>query len=805
MGKDKDIGAINTSCYVQVLGVGSDTGCAVPSALLFFDRQRYLFNVGEGFQRFCVEHRVKLAKINNVLTTRVTTEATGGLPGMLLTMADTTAGGLLTGHVGMTIHGPPGLHTLVNAFRTFVNVRDMGLKVMEFGRREGAGAVGIISRPVVKNDAVSITPIIIRTAQDKSGGRDSNDSGANGEQHTAKRQKIDDAAPGMSLPQAGMDIPSTATESAAACYVCELPDIPGKFLPHKAASLGVPRGPLYGQLARGQEVTAVNGKLVRPEDVMEAATPGPVVLILDCPSEGFISALADAENGVGKWAADAEAGGKVACIVHLTPRAVLHLPAYKAFIKSFGEGPQHILVAESEGSKIPIMKKSAALQVKLNALDSDVFSLPPEADSSSTPAPAPAAAAEKAHALPANSVVGTNMLRYYLRPVAKRGFNSEECDDVLDAEAIRAELKKEKPQALLEAERAFQIKKSPATTETDVPAAVSQARDDTFAVTFLGTGAAIPSKYRNVTGLLYDRPSHNGGKGASMLADCGEGSLGQLHRRFGVQGAQDILRRLSLVWISHIHADHHVGLPALLAARTRLLGPECPPVLVIGPRPLRRALGSYAALEPMRFRFVEAAHTTEEANATAAAGTMNEDNEPAVPVDVQAAIEEAKKSFGLSKLESVRVVHCAHSFGLVIESDDAVPFKIVFSGDTRPCDALVKAAKDATMLIHEATFDDSMLEEAIGKKHCTTKEAVEAGAAAGVYRTLLTHFSQRYPKVPVIDENFVHHVAIAFDLMTVRLTDLPHLPALVPAVKVLFDEEEEEEVGEEAEPEPQMF
>lgn len=68
-------------CVLQVLGVGSDTGTSVPSVLLFFDRQRYLFNVGEGFQRFCVEHRIKLAKVSSVLTTRTTTEATGGLPG----------------------------------------------------------------------------------------------------------------------------------------------------------------------------------------------------------------------------------------------------------------------------------------------------------------------------------------------------------------------------------------------------------------------------------------------------------------------------------------------------------------------------------------------------------------------------------------------------------------------------------------------------------------------------------------------------------------------------------------------------
>lgn len=49
--------------------------------------------------------------------------------GMLLTMADTSCGGLLAGHAGMTVYGPPGLNTLVNAFRTFVNVKDIGLQV----------------------------------------------------------------------------------------------------------------------------------------------------------------------------------------------------------------------------------------------------------------------------------------------------------------------------------------------------------------------------------------------------------------------------------------------------------------------------------------------------------------------------------------------------------------------------------------------------------------------------------------------------------------------------------------------------
>ena len=66
---------------LQILGLGTDTGDTTPSVLLFFDHLRFLFNVGEGFQRFCVQHRIKLAKTSGIFVTRTTTEAAGGLPG----------------------------------------------------------------------------------------------------------------------------------------------------------------------------------------------------------------------------------------------------------------------------------------------------------------------------------------------------------------------------------------------------------------------------------------------------------------------------------------------------------------------------------------------------------------------------------------------------------------------------------------------------------------------------------------------------------------------------------------------------
>ena len=49
--------------------------------------------------------------------------------------------------------------------------------------------------------------------------------------------------------------------------------------------------------------------------------------------------------------------------------------------------------------------------------------------------------------------------------------------------------------------------------------------------------------------------------------------------------------------------------------------------------------------------------------------------------------------------------------------------------------------------------------EALAKRHSLTREAVATGAKAGAYRTLLTHFSQRYPRIPVIDASYTGSTA----------------------------------------------
>lgn len=77
-------------------------------------------------------------------------------------------------------------------------------------------------------------------------------------------------------------------------------------------------------------------------------------------------------------------------------------------------------------------------------------------------------------------------------------------------------------------------------------------------------------------------------------------------------------------------------------------------------------------------------------------------------------------------------------------------FKFSYSGDCRPSAAFADIGKDSTVLLHEATFDDELQGDALAKKHSTTSEALGVGMAMGARRVILTHFSQRYAKIPVM-------------------------------------------------------
>jgi len=145
-------------------------------------------------------------------------------------------------------------------------------------------------------------------------------------------------------------------------------------------------------------------------------------------------------------------------------------------------------------------------------------------------------------------------------------------------------------------------------------------------------------------------------------------------------------------------------------------------------------------------------------------------------------------------LREVRAVHVNHTrmaCGYVLV-DEKNGRKLVFSGDTRPCDLLVSEGEGADLLIHEATFEDGMEEDAFYKKHSTMGEAVSIAKRMGAKHIILTHFSSRYSKSPPPMPDYLieaGNISLASDFMVAKFNDLEHLPKLLPLYKQLYSKE----------------
>jgi ribonuclease Z len=104
---------------------------------------------------------------------------------------------------------------------------------------------------------------------------------------------------------------------------------------------------------------------------------------------------------------------------------------------------------------------------------------------------------------------------------------------------------------------------------------------------------------------------------------------------------------------------------------------------------------------------------------------------------------------GLSDIQAAQVKHChgARATSLTLSTG----FKVSYSGDCRPSKVFSHIGKGSTVCIHEATFDDELQGDAEAKNHSTTSEALTVAQDMGAKACVLTHFSQRYQKVPVLE------------------------------------------------------
>jgi hypothetical protein len=231
---------------IEVRVLSSGTWDAPPMLLLTCERMDtygYLINAGEGLQRFCVEHKMRLVnKLQRVLFTRMTWDATGGVPGLLLTMAD-------GGHAGtVKLHGPARLPQLVSSFRRFVVQHAMPQLVSETPEDwpdaigQTFGESGIRATPVLLNpgamgaemgafgeSGIRATPVLLNPGAEAMGaemgagspprGKPAEDAedatGVRADEPAAKRRRLEGDGCG-SVVSAAASVVAAASPAAAA-------------------------------------------------------------------------------------------------------------------------------------------------------------------------------------------------------------------------------------------------------------------------------------------------------------------------------------------------------------------------------------------------------------------------------------------------------------------------------------------------------------------------------------------------------------------------------------------------------------
>ncbi len=271
-----------------------------------------------------------------------------------------------------------------------------------------------------------------------------------------------------------------------------------------------------------------------------------------------------------------------------------------------------------------------------------------------------------------------------------------------------------------------------------------------LSVRFLGTSASRPTVERNVTAISIVR------EGETLLFDCGEGTQRQM-MRYGTSFA------LSDVFFTHMHADHMLGIIGLL--RTLALQGRTDVMRLWGPRGSATLLKSAIALgtdkQPFPLEINEIAPDTpiQRKGYSIVPYAVDHKDKPALGY---ALVEEIRLGrFNPAKATEMGIpegpawgkLHRGQPVtlddGRVVEAADLVGppragRKIVFTGDSRPCESTATIAEGADLLIHEATFADDEQPRALETGHATAREAAEVAARSGVKKLVLTHLSARY-------------------------------------------------------------
>ena len=536
------------------------------------------------------------------------------------------------------------------------------------------------------------------------------------------------------------------TDENVYSYLVKIKDPVPKLSNEKLIKLKIPDGPLCGLLKKGESVTLPDGKVVNPEDVRIENSSDPIkILVLDCPDEAyfdFIESNSDINDS------------SIRVIAHLSNSKILANKRFQEWIKSKNNIKQIIFDERLENSE---SQKRIVHQKALNLLDKEIYPMFPAFEG-----------VYINHSINENIIAGNCNLRLELKVPFKvdkmLNSNNETLETYLKEYAdpnimdIINEFRKG-----IEHHRKMQIKP-----------------EIYPIIKFLGTGGSTPQVLRNSSGILVALDENT-----NILLDCGESTISQLMRLHGNEGYKEELMKLKAIFISHLHADHILGVFGILNERQKLFDEQnlenkrlflCVPANIVNYFKIYCEFFDKKILNNIRFIYNTSLYETPE---------KKENN--------QYEIDLLYSDLNLQSIITVPVQHIQGSNAVIITTNNNnSPFKLVFSGDCRPSDLLASYGTDCDVLIHESNYGEKLKDEAIKNNHSTILEAIKIGKRMKAKLTILWHFSQRYPRIPNMNDICKYDgVGISFDNMVVRRCDLELIPKFNDVLKSLFAKDKE--------------
>jgi ribonuclease Z len=297
-------------------------------------------------------------------------------------------------------------------------------------------------------------------------------------------------------------------------------------------------------------------------------------------------------------------------------------------------------------------------------------------------------------------------------------------------------------------------------------------------ITFLGTVSGIPSKQRNHPAIALE---YFGEQKYTLLFDCGEGTQLQLMKS-GIS-----FMDIDKIFISHWHADHFSGLIPLIQTMNsekrqkelKIFGPEAEkfvsdivdlgyfglrfPVTAINVQFEGEEISLIDEADEYQVFSIPVLHTV-----PSVAYCFKEKDRWSIDVSKLRKLG-LKRGFWLKKLKKFGKAEYKGKEVKIEEVADLKPgLKVVYSGDTKPCNNMVKISENADLLIHDGTF----LEEEEGKAHADVKQAAKIAKKANATQLILTHISRRYTDAKELEEEarkVFPNTKVAYDFMRVKL------------------------------------